>query len=94
MADEIDLTTLLEALDDKVKTELASTPTVEDWNGTLDVSTLPIEARKWIKVRGNVWDRIRVVGGAGAAASGLVGAGRVQRAGCVGGWRIGAAVAA
>jgi len=45
------LDSLLSDLDDKVKTEIASTPTVEDWDeDTFDVATLPITARKWIKV--------------------------------------------
>lgn len=50
MAIEVDLTGLLNTLSDDTKTELASTPAVEDWGGTLDVATLPITARKWIKV--------------------------------------------
>lgn len=50
-ADELDLDNLLSNLDDKVRTELASTPTVEDWNeDTFDVASLPITARKWIKI--------------------------------------------
>jgi class 3 adenylate cyclase len=49
--DELDLEALLADLDTNVKTELDSKPTVEDWNeATFDVATLPIEARKWIKI--------------------------------------------
>jgi class 3 adenylate cyclase len=50
VAIEVDLTALLNTLSDDTKTELASTPSVEDWGGTLDVATLPITARKWITV--------------------------------------------
>lgn len=51
MADELDLDKLLSELDTKVKTEIESKPTVEDWNeSTFDVTKLPIEARKWIKI--------------------------------------------
>jgi class 3 adenylate cyclase len=49
--DELDLDTLLSGLDDKVKAEIASKPAVEDWNeDTFDVLSLPIEARRWIKI--------------------------------------------
>jgi class 3 adenylate cyclase len=47
---EVDLQELLDTLTEDTKTELASTPAVDDWNGSLDVSSLPITARKWIKV--------------------------------------------
>ena len=50
MTTEVDLQELLDTLTDATKTELACTPTVEDWNGSLDVASLPIKARKWIKV--------------------------------------------
>ena len=50
MLDQVDLDELLKSLDQAVKTELDSTPDVEDWDGSLDVSTLPIKARRWIKV--------------------------------------------
>lgn len=46
----LDLPALLSGLDDKVKSEIASKPDVKDWNGTLDVATLAIEKREWIKV--------------------------------------------
>jgi class 3 adenylate cyclase len=47
---EVDLDELLKSLDQVAKTELDSTPDIEDWGGSLDVSTLPITARKWIKI--------------------------------------------
>jgi class 3 adenylate cyclase len=47
---EVHLQDLLDTLTESTKTELACTPTVEDWNGTLDVASLPITIRKWIKV--------------------------------------------
>jgi class 3 adenylate cyclase len=50
MLDQVDLDELLKSLDQAVKTELDSTPDVEDWDGSLDVSTLPIKVRRWIKV--------------------------------------------
>jgi class 3 adenylate cyclase len=50
MSDQLDLDELLLVLDQAVKTELDSTPDVEEWDGTLDVSKLPITARRWIKV--------------------------------------------
>lgn len=50
MTTEVDLQDLLDTLAEDTKTELASTPIVEDWNGSLDVASLPITARKWIKV--------------------------------------------
>jgi hypothetical protein len=50
MSDQVDLDELLQSLDQAVKTELDSTPDVEEWDGTLNVATLPITARKWIKV--------------------------------------------
>lgn len=46
----VDLTSLLSELDEDVKTELASMPTVEDKGDALDVATLPIVARRWHKV--------------------------------------------
>lgn len=50
MPGEVDLDGLLKTLDYAAKTELDSTPVVEDWDGSLDVSTLPIIARRWVKV--------------------------------------------
>ena len=47
---EVNLDDLLKSLDQAARTELDSTPEVEDWGGSLDVSTLPITARRWIKV--------------------------------------------
>jgi class 3 adenylate cyclase len=47
---EVDLQDLLDTLTDDTKTELESTPTVEDWTGVLNVASLPIKARKWIKI--------------------------------------------
>jgi len=47
---EVDLGALLADLAGDTKTELACTPEVVDWSGSLDVSRLPITARKWIKV--------------------------------------------
>jgi class 3 adenylate cyclase len=47
---EVDLQDLLDTLAEDTKTELGCTPTIEDWNGSLDVASLPITARKWIKV--------------------------------------------
>lgn len=50
MLGEVSLDGLLKSLDEAAKTELDSTPEVDDWGGSLDVSTLPIMARRWIKV--------------------------------------------
>jgi len=50
MPDEVDLDELLKSLDQAAKVEFDSTPEVQDWDGSLDVSTLPITARRWIKV--------------------------------------------
>jgi class 3 adenylate cyclase len=50
MPGEVNLDGLLKTLDYAAKTELDSTPVVEDWDGSLDVSTLPIIARRWVKV--------------------------------------------
>jgi class 3 adenylate cyclase len=47
---EVDLQHLLDTLAEDTKAELACTPIVEDWDGSLDVGSLPITARKWIKV--------------------------------------------
>ncbi len=47
----VDLSALLSDLDDNVKTELASTPEVVDKGDDLDVSALPITARRWHKLR-------------------------------------------
>lgn len=44
------LTDLLTSLSDDTKTELASMPEVVDAGDTLDVSKLPITARRWTKV--------------------------------------------
>ena len=49
--EELDVAALLADLDDNVKTEIASTPAVENWNpDTFDVATLPITARRWTKI--------------------------------------------
>jgi class 3 adenylate cyclase len=48
--DDFDLDVLLADLDEDVKTELASMPEVVDKGYELDVSTLPIQARRWHKV--------------------------------------------
>jgi class 3 adenylate cyclase len=48
--DDFDLDELLADLDEDVKTELASMPEVADKGHALDVSTLPIQARRWHKV--------------------------------------------
>lgn len=50
MSTEVDLDALLADLTDDLKTELASNPEVVDWSGNLDVSQLPITARRWVKV--------------------------------------------
>ena len=50
MPDEIDLDALLKELNSATKTEMDSNPPVEEWTDNFDVATLPIEARKWIKV--------------------------------------------
>ncbi|KGH47939.1 hypothetical protein IN07_05385 [Modestobacter caceresii] len=50
MTPAVDLDALLSDLDGKVKTELASTPTVQDVGHELDVDDLPITARRWLKV--------------------------------------------
>jgi class 3 adenylate cyclase len=47
---ELDLDGLLGRLAGDTKTELASTPDVVDWSGSLDVAQLPIVARRWVKV--------------------------------------------
>jgi class 3 adenylate cyclase len=46
----VDLSDLLQVLDDRVKDEIASKPSVEDVGHDLDIKDLPIEARKWLKV--------------------------------------------
>jgi class 3 adenylate cyclase len=46
----VDLSSLLGVLDDNVRAELASTPDVVDKGDDLDLSCLPISARKWHKV--------------------------------------------
>lgn len=46
----VELDPLLADLDDAVKTELASTPEVIDKGDSLDVSSLPITARRWHKL--------------------------------------------
>lgn len=51
MAENIDLTALLDSLDGTVQTELASTPEVVDGGHELDINRLPIVARRWMKVR-------------------------------------------
>jgi hypothetical protein len=50
MTPAVDLDALLSDLEGKVKTELASTPTVQDVGHDLDVNDLPIAARRWLKV--------------------------------------------
>lgn len=50
MTPAVDLDALLSELDGRVKTELASTPTVEDVGHDLDLEDLPITARRWLKV--------------------------------------------
>lgn len=50
MSTAVDLDGLLEQLAGDTKTELASTPDVVDWSGSLDVGDLPIVARRWVKV--------------------------------------------
>jgi class 3 adenylate cyclase len=47
---EVDLSGLLDDLDDAVRTELASTPEVVDKGDDLDVDVLPITARRWHKL--------------------------------------------
>jgi class 3 adenylate cyclase len=46
---EIDLAALLDSLDDRVKTELASKPEILDKGHALDISSLPIKTRLWHK---------------------------------------------
>ncbi|SCG13990.1 hypothetical protein GA0070610_0182 [Micromonospora echinofusca] len=48
---EVDLKALLADVDGDVATELASKPEVIDKGHELDISTLPIQARKWHKLR-------------------------------------------
>src|SRR5271154_5334596 len=50
MLDKVDLDGLLKSLDQAAKAELDSTPEVDDWDGSLNVSALPIVARRWVKV--------------------------------------------
>jgi class 3 adenylate cyclase len=47
---EVDLSALLDDLDDDVRIELASTPEVVDKGHDLDVDYLPITARRWHKL--------------------------------------------
>lgn len=47
---DVSLVALLEDVDAKTKEEFESKPTVEEWADNFDVSELPIEARKWIKI--------------------------------------------
>ena len=48
---DFDLDALITKVDDASRAELASKPEVDtNWTGDLDVSTLPITARKWIEV--------------------------------------------
>src|SRR5215207_1816164 len=49
MADSIDLAPLLTTCDDDVKTEFTATPEVVDVGHDLDVSKLPVTARRWHK---------------------------------------------
>ncbi|WIE74129.1 adenylate/guanylate cyclase domain-containing protein [Curtobacterium sp. MCJR17_020] len=46
----VDLDALLSELDLTAKDEFASKPIVEEWTEGFDVSNLPIEARRWVKV--------------------------------------------
>ncbi len=50
MTPAVDLEALLSNLDGRVKTELASTPTVEDVGHDLNLDDVPITARRWLKV--------------------------------------------
>ncbi len=50
MTPAMDLEALLSNLDGRVKTELASTPTVEDVGHDLNLDDVPITARRWLKV--------------------------------------------
>lgn len=50
MSSVVDLDGLLDGLAEGTKSELASTPDVVDWSGSLDVAKLPIVARRWVKV--------------------------------------------
>jgi class 3 adenylate cyclase len=51
MTDTIDLATLLTTCDGDVKNELASTPEVIDVGDNLDVTKLPVTARRWHKAK-------------------------------------------
>jgi hypothetical protein len=46
----VDLNDLQDGLASNTKAELASKPDVVDWGGSLDVASLPIEVRRWVKV--------------------------------------------
>jgi hypothetical protein len=48
--DDFDLDDLLDSIDEDIKTELSCKPEVLDKGHSLDVSELPIEARRWHKV--------------------------------------------
>ncbi|WP_460654659.1 hypothetical protein [Kribbella endophytica] len=52
MGEIIDLKGMLKELDESVRDELKSTPEVVDKGKILDISKLPIEARRWFKVSG------------------------------------------
>jgi len=49
--ESVDLDELLTDLSDATKTELASMPEVKEAGDTIDIATLPIEARRWIKIK-------------------------------------------
>ena len=50
MALQVDLAEINDALNDKVATEMESNPEVVSVGIDLDLASLPIEARRWIKV--------------------------------------------
>ncbi|MEV5968354.1 hypothetical protein AB0L70_41705 [Kribbella sp. NPDC051952] len=52
MGEIIDLKGMLKELDESVRDELKTAPEVVDSGTTLDISKLPIEARRWLKVSG------------------------------------------
>ncbi|GAA0613208.1 hypothetical protein HPO96_23235 [Kribbella sandramycini] len=50
MGEIVDLEGMLKEIDESVRDEIASMPEVVDKGKTLDISELPIEARRWFKV--------------------------------------------
>ncbi|MFD3405247.1 hypothetical protein ACFWUU_31465 [Kribbella sp. NPDC058693] len=52
MGDIIDLDGMLDEIDENVRDEIASQPEVVDKGAELDISKLPVEARRWFKVSG------------------------------------------